>query len=610
MDAISRAGLRVAVLIKQVPTIDSLRLGEDGRLVRSGQCLEINPFCRRAITLGVALAREGSGRCTVFSLAPASGESALREAIAAGADSGVLISDPQFAGSDTLATARALAAAIRLEGAFDLVVCGRNSVDADTGQIGPEVAALLDMPFVVNAREVKVVQGELFAKSEREDGWSLIRAKLPAVLSAAERSCAPARADAVKFSAVPSALIRTVDAASLGPGPWGHRGSPTRVQEVRAQAPSRRGTRLAGSLAQQVIEAVRFLSSNRESDCDPADRTIRLAARNRSKLNSSPVAVILEPGRVRAARTLCATASRLARELGTTAAGLISADGSDWPIRSWGLDHVVTIRGARIEEDVARAAANWATAHRPTIVLTSGSLWGREVAGRVAAWLGVGLIGDAIGITVSDGRIVVRKPAFGGNLEASITTDSSPQMATLRPANITVDGREPRSATSSSIDVTATDRITILKTICEDDAETLLAAQAIVGVGMGVSREDYPLLTPLLDVLRAPLACTRKVADRGWLPRTRQVGLTGCHVAPHLYVAIGLRGNSNHVVGIRKARIVLAINSDPDAPIFSQADIGIVGDWREAVKLLTRQIAGSGPEPWIKPRLEGIDARA
>jgi electron transfer flavoprotein alpha subunit len=91
-------------------------------------------------------------------------------------------------------------------------------------------------------------------------------------------------------------------------------------------------------------------------------------------------------------------------------------------------------------------------------------------------------------------------------------------------------------------------------------------------------------------MLDAPLACTRKVADRGWLPRSRQVGLTGHHVAPRLYVAIGLRGGFNHTIGIRRSHVVFAINSDAAAPIFDDADIGIVGDWRDAVPLLAQQL--------------------
>src|SRR5438270_9985499 len=116
--------LRIAVLIKQVPKFEAMQLGADGRLQREGLPLEMNPYCRRAVSKGSELAQASGGSCTVFTLGPPAADDALREAIAWGADDGVLITDPAFAGSDTLATARALAAAIAHEGPFDLVLAG------------------------------------------------------------------------------------------------------------------------------------------------------------------------------------------------------------------------------------------------------------------------------------------------------------------------------------------------------------------------------------------------------------------------------------------------------------------------------------------------------
>ena len=138
--------LRIASLAKQVPLAESFRL-EKGRLVRHGVDLEMNAYCRRAVAEGVALAQTTGGTCTVVTLGPPSAEDVLREGVAWGATSGLHVSDPAFAGSDTLATARALAAALRVAGPFDLVLLGRNSIDGETGQVGPEVAALLDLPF-------------------------------------------------------------------------------------------------------------------------------------------------------------------------------------------------------------------------------------------------------------------------------------------------------------------------------------------------------------------------------------------------------------------------------------------------------------------------------
>ena len=105
----------------------------------------------------------------------------------------------------------------------------------------------------------------------------------------------------------------------------------------------------------------------------------------------------------------------------------------------------------------------------------------------------------------------------------------------------------------------------------------------MIGVGTGVRPEEYPSLSPLAAILGAELAATRKVTDKGWAPRSRQVGLTGRSIAPRLYVALGLSGKFNHMVGVRSAETVLAINSDPEAAVFDVADIGIEGDWHDVL---------------------------
>jgi electron transfer flavoprotein alpha subunit len=120
----------------------------------------------------------------------------------------------------------------------------------------------------------------------------------------------------------------------------------------------------------------------------------------------------------------------------------------------------------------------------------------------------------------------------------------------------------------------------------DDEVEALRAARSIVAVGQGVAPDEYGELDALLKVLGAEMGATRKVTDKGWLPRSRQIGITGHSVAPALYVAIGVSGKFNHIVGARGAGTVVAINNDPDARIFEWADVGIVADWHEVVPLL------------------------
>ena len=128
-----------------------------------------------------------------------------------------------------------------------------------------------------------------------------------------------------------------------------------------------------------------------------------------------------------------------------------------------------------------------------------------------------------------------------------------------------------------------------------DDVETLARAEVVIGVGTGVDPEEYGQLSPLAALLGAELAATRKVTDRGWAPRARQVGLTGRSIAPRLYVGLGLSGKFNHTVGVRAAGTILAVNTDPGAPVFAHCDVGIVGDWHEVVPLLHEALRRSRP---------------
>jgi electron transfer flavoprotein alpha subunit len=576
-----------------------MELGPDGRLRRDGIELEMNPYCRRAVSKAVELAGERDGsRVTVFTLGPPAADDTLREAIAWGLErdvdiDGVLVTDPAFAGSDTLATAQALAAVLRREGPFDLVLAGRNSVDADTGQVGPELAELLDLPFLTGVRHLAIEGTRVAARCEHDDGWMQAAVELPALLSCAERLCEPSKVDPPGRAAVPADRIRRVSAADLGAGPWGADASPTTVGPVKVMEVARaRQVRADAPLEEQVREAVRLLVERDALHGDnaerPADRTL-IGCRVGP---ASPVAVLVEPDRAHMTRELLGAAAALASEIGghVVAFTLESPNASE--LGSWGADEVQHLRGDNVEEDVATAVAAWAVAEAPWAIIAGSTAWGREVASRVAARLGAGLTGDAVDLEVVVDRLVAWKPAFGGQLVAAIEASSPVQMATVRPGVLTAP--EPRACDEPPVfglDVVPRGRVRVLARTRDDDLDTLADATTVIGVGRGVPPNEYDALEPLRTLLGAELGATRKVTDEGWLPRSRQIGITGRSIAPRLFVSIGASGKFNHTVGLRAAGTVLAVNPDPTAPIFQAADIGIVADWRDALPLLIRELS-------------------
>lgn len=596
--------MRIAVLVKQVPRVESMGLGSNGRIQREGVELEMNAYCRRAVSKGVELARATGGTCMVFTMGPPPAEDVLREAVAWGADEGVLVCDPAFAGSDTLATSRTLAAALAVRGAFDLVLVGRNSIDADTGQVGPELAEILGVPFAGGVRELDEAQGlapggELDVLCELDDGWRRLRVRLPAVLSTAERLIEPCKVPPDRRAAVAPEKISRIGAADLGPGPWGELASPTKVGRVRVMEVDRKSVVLSGTAAEQVGAAVELLREWGALDeiaapaaqRSPVPASNAHAARDADAQRHRRVCVVMEPDRARSTRELLGEAAHMASASGGTVVAFASEPADPAELSSWGADCMVRVGGAEAEEDLASALASWCEEARPWCVLLPGTLWGREVAGRVAARLGAGLTGDAVGLGVEEGRLVAWKPAFGGRLVAAITATSDLHMATVRPG--IVGDRPPREADSRMPveEVPAEHsgpeaRISVLESGRDDEVEALSAATNVVAVGGSVPPEEYSALDPLLKVLGAELAASRKVTDRGWLPRARQVGITGHSIAPALYVTIGISGKFNHLVAAQGAGTIVAVNSDPDAPIFSGSDVGIVCDWHEAVPLL------------------------
>jgi electron transfer flavoprotein alpha subunit len=600
------APLRIASLAKQVPLAEELQLDADGRLVRAGVGVEMNPYCRRAVAHGVTLARETGGTCTVVTLGPAGAEDVLREAVAWGADAGVHACDPAFAGSDTLATARALAAVLRAAGPFDLVLLGRNSVDGETGQVGPELAELLDLPFASGVRRMEDRGPVWHLELEHDDGTQEVEVALPAVLTVAERLCDPCKVDPEGRAAVSPARLARMDAGRLGPGPWGVAGSPTAVGATRPMEHDRARRVLDGPLRAQVDEAVRLLALRGALTARPAPAAAPPGDRRTGDRGASrQIVVLAEPGRPRVTAELLGAAADLGGAVGAVVHALGPGPADAAVLAAAGADVVVVLQGppggdgAAVEdlaaEDVAAALAAFVRETTPWAVLAPSTAFGREVAGRAAAATGSGLVGDAIALSVRDGVLVAAKPAFAGALVADITCRSATQMVTVRPG--VLPAPELRSQHASAVTRTAPrrGRVQVLAERRDDDVETLARAEVVIGVGTGVTPGEYEALGPLAAVLGAELAATRKVTDKGWAPRSRQVGITGRSLAPRLYIAVGLSGKFNHMVGVRAAGTIVAVNTDRSAPVFAQCDIGLVADWHEVVPLLQQALRRAEP---------------
>jgi electron transfer flavoprotein alpha subunit len=236
--------------------------------------------------------------------------------------------------------------------------------------------------------------------------------------------------------------------------------------------------------------------------------------------------------------------------------------------------------------------------HKPEIFLAGATAIGRSFIPGVATTLGAGLTADCtqLAIREEDGALLQTRPAFGGNIMATIVcTASRPQMSTVRPKvmiELPFDGT--RQGTIIDVPPTAGQlqaRVQVLDSVVfEQDDVNIQDADILVAGGRGLDdAKGFALIRELADSLGGAVAATRAAVDAGWITYPHQVGQTGKTVAPKLYIACGISGAVQHVAGMQSAETIVAINRDKDAPIFAVADFGLVGDLFEIVpKLLTR----------------------
>jgi electron transfer flavoprotein alpha subunit len=233
---------------------------------------------------------------------------------------------------------------------------------------------------------------------------------------------------------------------------------------------------------------------------------------------------------------------------------------------------------------------------KPDTVLMAHTYQARDFAPMLAARLGVSAITDVIGISKEGASATFTRPMFQGKLTATVRATTDPVIVTVQIGAFRADAvRRGGSASIRAVDVsidTAVIRQQPEAPFQEaKQAVDLSQAERIVAVGRGIkSQDNLPLAQKLAAAMHAELAASRPICDSGWLPMERQVGSSGQTVAPRLYLALGISGAIQHLVGMKGSRTIVAINKDADAPIFEVADYGIVGDLFEIVPALTAEL--------------------
>jgi electron transfer flavoprotein alpha subunit len=589
--------VKIVVLVKQVPNPSHVKLDpETRRMVREGVPLELNEFDVYAVTAAVRLRDEHGGEVVTMTMGPPQAEEALHMTLAMGADRAIHLSDRVFAVADTIGTSRTLAMALQKEGA-DLVLCGRKTVDSETWQVPPETAAFLGWPQLTSVDRLALDGGRLRARRETDEGYDTYEVELPALVSVAEainEGIWPTKRD---VDAMPVdgriAVWEATDLVAEVHDPetrFGQTGSPTRVLAVKDVTPERHGE-IAASPQEAAERILALLAEAGATPVSPWEKPERLGEKPGRAYDCWTVVELVEGRPRRVSLELLGKGRELAGKLGGLNCAVVLGDpGGEGDVARWGAERVTVlpVPDDYFPDVYAHALRTFVEQVAPHVLLIPSTASGRDYGPRVAGELELGMTGDCVDLGIDrGGRLIQYKPAYGGNIVSVIMGATTPQLATVRPGMFApVEPRDDATAEVTSFGVEGASRLRLVAREHRSDtaAYELDSAEICLCVGRGIGGPDgIREVEPLAARLGAVVGASRGVTDAGWVPKNRQIGLTGRAIAPRLYLTVGVRGAFEHLAGSRKAGVIAALNVNERARIFQHADVGVVGDWRETL---------------------------
>jgi electron transfer flavoprotein alpha subunit len=244
-------------------------------------------------------------------------------------------------------------------------------------------------------------------------------------------------------------------------------------------------------------------------------------------------------------------------------------------------------------ETYTTACAIAAEKTTPMLILLGATALGRDLGARLAARINAPLAMDAVKMVAGDGDMIVTRPMYGGKILAEVQLDGAPKIVTLRP-HAASPVKSVKSSAAGTVETLAIDpgqsRVQVIDKKIESEKIELTEAEVVVSGGRGMGGPDYSKVEALAEALGGAVGASRSAVDEKWRPVSDQVGQTGKVVSPSLYIACGISGAIQHLAGMQTSKIIVAINKDPDAPIFKKADYGIVGDLFEVIPALTEAV--------------------
>jgi electron transfer flavoprotein alpha subunit len=632
--------LHIVVCVKHVPDATDIRFDPITlNLIREGVPAIVNPFCLNALEEAIRLKEKIGARITAVSMGPLQAQEGLREALALGVDRAVMVSDRDMAGADTLATSYTLwrtIAKLAETDPFDLILAGKVAIDGETGQVPPGLAVRFNIPIISNVTEIVNVDPAsktIVAKHRFDDGIETVKAKLPTVLTITEEANKPRKFTLDGMLKAKKTKIELWDKNAIDAKPelLGLKGSPTIVKKVfpppgRKQGETFDGTqdpRAAAKWLVQKLVTVNTLTATQPKGAEPAAQVAdRIAPSTHGSVSGKfgEVWVWVEHFHGKPAKVsweLLGEGKRLAKVYGTKLAALVIGNSVSHLAKdafAYGADKVYVIENEVLEDyrtqPYAVALAQAVREYKPEALLLGGTIRGRDLAGSAATLLETGLIADctALDVEIETGTFMGTRPDYGGNLMSTIICPKQrPTMASVRPRVMkSLPPSNGREGETIRVDVTLRPEDTNTEVLnfvpIEKVGIRLEDSQVIVSGGRGLgSAKNFYLIEELSNALHAQVGASRAAVRAGWIGPEHQVGQTGFTVRPRLYIAVGISGAIQHIVGIMNVDYIAAINIDPEAPIFKMADFGVVGDLFKVVPALVDELRNVGSAelaPW------------
>jgi len=288
---------------------------------------------------------------------------------------------------------------------------------------------------------------------------------------------------------------------------------------------------------------------------------------------------------------------RIATAMGGTLAAVVLGSGVGSlaeEIGTYGADRILVADNGALADYTTDAYTNVVAdliqKESPAVVVIGATAQGKDLVARLSARLDAPLTMDCIGVSIDNGQLTATRPMYGGKILAEVQMDGDPKLVAIRPNAMTITEAEGSGAVETLDVDPGESKLKVLEKTLETGKVELTEADIIVSGGRGMGGSDYSVIETLADLLGAAVGASRSAVDEGWRPHSDQVGQTGKVVSPNLYLACGISGAIQHLAGMGSSKVIVAINKDPEAPIFAKADYGIVDDLFEVVPCIAEEV--------------------